>query len=319
MAGRTGDSKGGRGWGAVIGLALVTVAFSVVHPALLIFVPLSLLLLALPPWRPHLVALGIALAAVAFFAPADGPLWYVGRGWGLVLGAWFLLTVLLWPGAGFLSRAFAALGAATASAAVLLSLGHGWGRLDWTITQRFQATAVDTAALLGTGLGLEEWSGGVSDAIYQAAELEALLYPALLALASLAGLGVAWWAYRRLSRREHRPLAPFREFRFRDEVIWLLIAGIVLVLIPTVGEGAGHSLALRAGSNVLTFVGALYALRGAAVVLALVGAPGIGGALLGAVIVFLLYPLVLAGSLLLGVTDTWIDLRARGREARRSG
>jgi hypothetical protein len=52
----------GRGWGRVAVLALATMVLSVVQPALLIFVPLALLALALPPRRPLLLALaGVVL------------------------------------------------------------------------------------------------------------------------------------------------------------------------------------------------------------------------------------------------------------------
>ena len=78
-------------------------------------------------------------------------------------------------------------------------------------------------------------------------------------------------------------------------------------MVPLDGWGS------RVGYNLLFFMGALYALRGLAVVVALV--LGTVGTQLPALVALglvgvLLYPIVVAGTLLLGVTDTWLDLRS---------
>ena len=134
------------------------------------------------------------------------------------------------------------------------------------------------------------------------------LYPALLALATLAGLAVAWWAWGRLVNRPDEDLAPLREFRFSDGLIWLLILGIVLVLLPRAPE------LVRTGSNLLAFMAALYALRGLAVAIFLWGMPGPAGMLLAGLAMILLYPVVVATSVVLGVFDTWLDIRTRRSE-----
>jgi hypothetical protein len=127
----------------------------------------------------------------------------------------------------------------------------------------------------------------------------------MLALSSLAGLAVGWWVFRRLTVRDAEALGPLREFRFSDGMIWVLIGGLALLLLPWDG------LAGRAGSNVLVFVALLYALRGAAVLLVIGGAPGPLGWILVALVGVLLYPLVMIGMFALGVSDTWLDLRTR--------
>lgn len=231
-----------------------------------------------------------------------------------MLGGWFLLIVALWPAGVFFSRALSALAGAGATAVGLALLDRrGWRELDWSVARRLRGAAAEVVASWGSAAGIEGVSGRFSSAVYQAAELQAALYPALLALGSLAALGVAWWMYRRLTAKEPQPLRPLREFRFRDELVWLLIAGILLVLLPVGG------VASRTGTNLLTFMGALYALRGGAVMLALLGAPGPAAALLGGVAALLLYPLFMAAALVLGLSDTWLDLRARGRSAPRPG
>ena len=131
-----------------------------------------------------------------------------------------------------------------------------------------------------------------------------MLYPAMLAIASLAALAVAWWGYRRLTDSDGVPLAPMREFRFADHLVWVLIAGAILLVAP-IGD-----VAARAGANLATFMAVLYVLRGAAIVIALTGVGGAGMFLMGVMAVLLL-PLVASAALIIGLSDTWLDLRRR--------
>jgi hypothetical protein len=66
----------------------------------------------------------------------------------------------------------------------------------------------------------------------------------------------------------------------------------------------------RTGGNLLAFMGVLYALRGFAVMLWLFGTPGVLGAVFGAVVFLLLYPIVMVTTMMVGLTDTWLNLRA---------
>ncbi|HKJ93159.1 MAG TPA: hypothetical protein VJ957_08325, partial [Longimicrobiales bacterium] len=102
-------TTGGR-WPAVVGLSLVVILMSVVQPALLVFAPLGLLLVAMParPRRPHLLALGLLLLGLMFVGARGDMLWYVQRGWVLVLGAWFVAFVVARPRASFISRGLGA-------------------------------------------------------------------------------------------------------------------------------------------------------------------------------------------------------------------
>jgi hypothetical protein len=300
-------SEVGRGWGRVAALALVTMVLSVVQPALLIFVPLALLAVALPPRRPLLLALaGMILWLTFGHGIVDRTLWYFERGWALLLGAWFVVMVVALPRRRFLSRALAAVFATTATAAIFLALNRsGWSQLDAAVTAQLRAGAGDAIATWTRAVGLERVSDEVSRTVYAAAELQAKLFPALLGLASLAALGVAWWAFGRLARNERAPLAPLRDFRFRDELVWLLIAGVVLLGLPL------NALATRVGENLLTFMAVLYALRGVAVLVVVGGVPGPLGMLFGALLIVFLYPFVMATTFLVGLSDTWLDIRAR--------
>jgi hypothetical protein len=298
----------GRGWAAVLALALFTAALSVVQPGLLIFMPLGLLLVALAPHRPHLLVLGVLLVVAGFVTPAREAYWYFERGWALLLGGWFLATVAALPRAGFLVRALTAVTGAAASAVLLFATGRAsFQRIDSTVADRLRASADSFVAGWRSSGAFDRVGGEVTETLYQAVALQAMVFPALLALASVAALAVAWWGFRRMSGADERPLAPLREFRFHDGLVWLLIAGIALLLLPL------HELADRFGSNLLTFMTALYALRGLAVLLVLGGAPGPLALLVGAVLFLLLYPLVVVTTVLVGLSDTWLDIRTRRR------
>jgi hypothetical protein len=297
----------GRGWGRVAVLALATMVLSVVQPALLIFVPLALLAVALPPRRPVLLGLaGLILWLTFGQGVVDRTMWYFERGWALLLGAWFVVMVALMPRRRFLSRALAALCATTASAAAFLAVNRGgWAELDSAVSDQLRFNATEAVSRWSATFGFERVGEEMSRTVYAAAELQAQLFPALLGLGSLAALGVAWWAFGRLARDEPAPLAPLREFRFGDSMVWLLIAGVLLLGLPL------NALATRVGENLLTFTAVLYALRGLAVIVMVGGVPGPIGMVLGALLVVFLYPFVMATTFLVGLSDTWLDIRAR--------
>ena len=134
------------------------------------------------------------------------------------------------------------------------------------------------------------------------------LIPALLALESLAALGLAWAVYHRLSTVKIGPaFGPLTEFRFNDQLIWALAVGLILSLLPAFTEGR------NAGFNLLLFFGALYAVRGLGI-LAWISK--------GRYLFIILLSLIPQGILLLGfialavgLSDTWFDLRRRAAKA----
>ncbi|MBX6362251.1 MAG: hypothetical protein IRZ00_00155 [Gemmatimonadetes bacterium] len=290
------------GLGAILALTAATLTlWAPGEPVLLILAPLGLLLLALPPFRVGRAVAGVAVLALALVGAGQGAFPLLIRGWALLVGAWFVLLVLLLPRSPFLSRALGAVAGAFVSAALLLSLRRGgWAAADWTVGRQFY-DAVAAVVSVWRGAGLEAVTELAAD-FSRAAELQALLHPALLGLASVSGLAIAW----SLARRGADGLRPLREFRFRDELVWLLIAGIVLMVLPLSSPAL-----VRAGANLMAFMGALYALRGVAVLLAVLGTPGVGGVFLAALATLLIPPLVMVATVLVGLTDTWLDLRAR--------
>jgi hypothetical protein len=86
------------------------------------------------------------------------------------------------------------------------------------------------------------------------------LYAAGLALEILAAMVLAWALYHRLSRVTiGPPVTPLPRFSFSGQVIWGLAAGLVLALVPTLAPLA------PLGINLVGFFGALFCLRGLAV------------------------------------------------------
>ena len=143
--------------------------------------------------------------------------------------------------------------------------------------------------------------------LYELAEQQGRLFPALLGLSSLSGLAVAWWAYVRLSAGSALGLRPLRDFRFNDHLVWLLLIGLAMIVF---GAGEGWT---SGGGNAVVFMGGLYAMRGAAVLLFLSGGlTGLGFLFLIVAMLFL-WPVLIPGALLVGVGDTWLDLRSKAQ------
>lgn len=292
-----------RGWAAVAALASVVLSLWIVQPPLLIFVPLALMLVALPPRRPMLLALAIFVIWLVFRPVlTSGVMWNFERGWALVLGAWFVLVVALTPGWRFLTRSITAVVGTAGTMCLLIAVNRGG----------LSALDVEYGAMMSAAF--EQWTTMLQDdqTADSFRQMSGMLvrtmtdiYPALLGLESVAALGVTWWAYCQLAHTPEPTFGPWRDLRFPDELIWLLIAGLVMFLVPL------DPLTHRAGLNVLVFMSGLYAARGAAVLTALGGAPGPLGWVLGALIVALMFPFVMATTLLVGLSDTWLDLRAR--------
>ena len=102
------------------------------------------------------------------------------------------------------------------------------------------------------------------------------------------------------------PLAPLKEFRFNDQLVWGLVLGITAVAVPTLKAFS------IVGLNLLVFFGALYALRGLGV-LAWFFAPGRLMVALTIGLAIFIWPLLGVFALGVGLGDTWLDWRSRPR------
>ncbi|OLD39107.1 MAG: hypothetical protein AUI57_04550 [Candidatus Rokubacteria bacterium 13_1_40CM_2_68_8] len=300
--------------GGVWRLALGVATFALFDPGGLglLGLPLAGLLLVAGPARRHewAVAVLAAAAAVATLAPrADTPVDALVNAYVVLVSAAFVCMALLAPtggdgGRGALRMAVRAWLWGVAGTVLLATVMWGgvpWREIAWQATHGVRAALMHRLADFSLDAGIvDRVVGGVSSTV-----------PALLALETFAGLTLAWQLHVRLAARPLGPaLAPFREFRFGDLWVWGVVASITVWLVPALA-----TLKLAA-LNLAVVLGALYLLRGAAVVVAFASATGIPvGALVlaAAVSALLAVPLLLLlpGLWTLGMTDTWLQFRRR--------
>jgi hypothetical protein len=278
--------------------------------------PLAVYLLAQRPARRDVVT-GVVVGAAAclFLAGPGDPFVALERGWIALLAGALTVLMSLWPGRAFLATALLAVGLAAAAATMVVAVTPlSFDEVGWRVTQHFSYQA---RLVMGALVQAAEGAGGEAPAVMAALErsvdtgirMASTVFPALLLLQSLAALALAWGLYRRLAREPVGESAgTLREFRFDDNLVWGIVLALVSLLVP-------RPLWLGAlGGNLAVFFGGLYAVRGVAVLAAMAAAAGIGGwaaALGGSVIALFLAPVAALAALALGVTDTWVDWRAR--------
>nr|MBA2627314.1 hypothetical protein [Gemmatimonadales bacterium] len=223
-------------------LVLLAAAYLLVAPWGFMLAPLvGLLLVSHPGNRREWMALAIAVPLlVASLAGTGGLFEQFVRAAGMILAGCFVMLMLWRPGP-FLRRA----ALATAATAVLLL---AWGRrygVGWNAVQAdaarltgeyFSAQTASSAAQGESGEAFRRFVQQVGDAAAGAVPL----YPAILALGALGGLAVAWRLYHRLAGQPIAgPAAPFREFRFSDQVVWAPVLALAALLLPVADSLAG--------------------------------------------------------------------------------
>jgi hypothetical protein len=309
--GTVDSSAPGRGWpraAGLLGVVLAMSAVNAVNAGVLIAVPL----LALLVWN-GLRGFGVVLAAVvAVFIVAAGTrdgIWYAERAWTVLVAGGFLALTMLLPAWRLSTRALAAVtGAAAVAGALLAVRSDAWGALDAAVSGEVRAMAdqqLGTLRTLGRG---QPPSDAMVTAMQQLAETQAAVFPAMIAIASMAALGVAWWIRTRLVGEGDQGLGPLKDFRFNDHLVWIFIGGLLLLFAQW-----GDAL-VRVGSNTIVFMSALYMLRGAAVFVFLSGGMSLFGFVTVVVGLVFAAPFLMGMAVLIGVGDTWLDIRSRVRE-----
>jgi hypothetical protein len=338
-----------RGWGKLL-LAIAAFLFVPSIPQLaallpieqttMLFVP-AIAACALVGWwaggRAFLAIAWVAIAALLVTRTATTPTAFdnLARGWSLLLAGSFGLVCLFSPTRPLFARALVALGVTLALATVMCLVGPvSAAQASKIVADEFARRNAEWMTTLNTIIqtSSKEWTA-LTTRIPALADLPAetdrqltlfssagvTVFPALLALQSLAALALAWATYHRLSRaRIGAPLRPLKEFRFNDQLVWGLIVGLTFVLLPTLKTLHG------AGKNLLVFFAALYAVRGFGV-LSWFMAPGSLGVTLTVGIVMLMAPVLQifaalafmmlgVAALALGLGDTWADWRSRARQ-----
>lgn len=282
---------------------LLFAGYLLVAPPMFVFGPLvGLLLLSRPATLREWVWVAAATSWSLLWLSEAGGLsgQFVRAAAVLVSGSYLALTV--WRPSNQLSRCLAATaGAGIALGGWMIGLGVRW-------TELRQSIQLDLAEI--DRLARAQWSGmsGATEALADLAGMAdtlALLYPGLLALAAIAGLRLAWSWYHRIAERPIGPApAPFAAFSFNDQMVWGLVIGVALLLLPLPGVRV-------IGDNLVLVWAALYAVRGMAVFAAIAGRVPAPVLVALAAVTLLLLPFVLGGLTLLGLADTWLDFRRR--------
>ncbi|CAN5701836.1 hypothetical protein BH23GEM1_BH23GEM1_01310 [soil metagenome] len=247
-------------------------------------------------------------------APGDAYFW-LERGWILLVAGVFGLAAVLGADRPFFGRALATVLAALVIA--IAGLGASTGAFERVrliisgeLVTRNQATleAFDrgTDEIVGAASNSEAFAQSLQqmkERLALAPQVSGVLFPALLALQKLAALALGWAMFQRLSRvRIGPPLAPLRQFRFNDQLVWVLAVGLVILLLPAFAE------ARSVGLNLVVFFAMLYFVRGLGV-LAWVTK---GGVFVVLAVLLSLFPPALGA---IGLSDTWLDWRSRAKAA----
>jgi hypothetical protein len=298
---------------SVIRLGALALALSVspVSPLLLVLIPLGLMLVALRPDTDNtsglltgLVLLGLAFASVL---ASPGPDWFAQRAWAVLLGGGFILATLAMRNADLLGRSFGAvaIGAVAVAVAGLLR-PEVVTSLDSWMSDRIHVASVVLLQWVTTVDVEPDVAASVSAAIVGWSEVQKQIYPALLALASLPALAIAWYFLGRLTGRPEVP-APLRRFRFSEHFVWMFAIGLALYALP-LGEAAA-----RIGGNAALFMVVLYVVRGGAIAIWILGAAGASAFtwVLFVIAAALLYPVAIGALFAAGMGDTWFDVRER--------
>jgi len=247
----------------------------------------------------------------------------LSRGWTLILAGSFAIVALARPALPFFTKALASTSLSLLAALLFAaSSSGGWEGVARSANDEANRRLNDIAARHETRVRSPEWEE-IAQRFPSAAEvmkqteqqlpkLAAAAFPlthALLALESLAMLSLTWALFHRVSREPiGEPLQRLGTFRFNDLLIWGVVAGITLFLLPSMKD-------LRwLGVNLMVFFGSLYALRGLGVLSSVI-APGKRTPALLVIAVILAWPVFGVFALGLGLADTWIDWRGRIRPA----
>lgn len=276
-------------------------------PPVLLFGPLAGLLLLSRPRRVRewLWLLATATWSALWLDQAGGLASQFARAEAVLITGSYLALTLWRPSARF-SRALLA----TAIGGVALVVwmwyfGVGWTAVREAVEQDLWRYNRDFIMRLGqVAPGMSD--AGMLDQMSAMVRSIALLYPALLALASMAGVTLAWVWHRRIAQRPLGPApAGFSSFEFSDQLVWGWVIGLALCLAPLPEVWSS------VGANLLLVWAVLYAVRGLAVFA--VGTRRVPAPVIAtlSLIAMLLLPFVVGGLTLLGLADTWLDFRRR--------
>ena len=271
---------------------------------MLVAVPFLVLVATNLPHRYAILSATLIAMLIVMIGPYDG-MWYLERGWALLLGGSFVGLSIVRPKMKISDRALEAVFGALMVLVILMTLIPGaWNVVDWVISDRVRATVTQVIALGGS-----EWlTPAFISALYQTAEVQVLIFPALTALASMSALLLSWWLFTLFSGKREGGLGSVKNFRFNDHLIWIFVVGLFL-LFTRWSEPLQ-----RVGSNAVVFIGALCAVRGAAVIVFITGGFSVLGYAMTIFGLVIVPPIVLGGAILIGIADIYLDFRKRSEQ-----
>ena len=315
MSGSSEPIRGGLGLPMMIGAAFV---FAILAPMVLLTLPLTALVVFSQP-IPSRHRLTVALAggiSVWWLVQIGDPPDQVIRAAAVIGTAAFTIATAFtkWS---LIHRSIAATTAAAIGVMAFTTvLRTSWSGVRWWIESRIGFSAQIALSWLatrneaegGSAVGSDPWVIQLEDWFEVAVPLMADFFPATLAIQMLAGLALASVLYHRMTHRTRGTLGRFRDFSFTEHLGWAAVVALGFVLVTRFA-----TIKILA-ANVLVVAGVLYALRGAAVVsfaLAMAGGPSFFTTAVIVLSILFMLPVVLPGTILLGVVDAGLDLRQR--------
>ena len=299
----------------MVGAAFV---FAVLAPIVLLTLPLTaLVVFSHPiPSRHRLTAALAGGISLWWLAQSGDPPDQVIRAAAVIGTAAFTIAVVFtnWS---LIHRSLVAIAAAAIGVLAFTTvLRTSWPEVRWWVESRIGVSAQITLSWLatrngaegGSAAGSDPWVIQLEDWFEVAVPLMADFFPATLAIQMLAGLALASVLYDRMTHQTRGTLGRFRDFRFTEHLGWAAVVALGIVLVTRFA-----AIKILA-ANVLVVTSVLYALRGAAVVsfaLAMAGGPGFFTTAVIVLSILFMLPVVLPGTILLGVVDAGLDLRKR--------
>jgi len=291
-------------FGAVVVLAL----FLLLAPPLFLLAPFVLLtLFSRPRTLRELLWLVAAAtgAGLALQGPHDLPVEIMWAS-ALVLAAVFLVLSLRSETPAFGRALLAVFVTTIAVGAWEWSRGVTWPAVQHafatTLREGYQAMLPPPAAGTAPRTDLQNFIQPFMDS----ASDQARAMPGILMLEGLAGVLLAWSWHHRIAAQPLGPApAPFRRFRFNDQLIWGAIFTLAVLVLPLPAE------AKAVAENILVLGIGIYAMRGLAIAVAILSPGPTGFKVLVSGMAILLIPLTLGVCLALGLADTWLDIRGR--------
>ena len=273
--------------------------------------------------RLFLALFWLAIAATVLMSPAgppDSSYNWLARGWALLLAASFGLVSIVAATEAFFPRALSALAVATSlSFSLVLVSPGGPTRISNAMMTEFNRRNDKSIAELRQARNSPGWKAIVDESptlqrvtdeteaqLQSIPKWSSVLVPALLALESLAAMGLGWALFHRMSKVAIGPqLGKLRDFRFNDQLIWGVAVGASIFLLPAFSEGR------NAGLNLLVFFGVLYTVRGMGILAWASRTRALAFFIIALAVIA--WPFVTALAFGLGLGDTWLDLRTKAQ------